>query len=169
MCNSHRLARLLGAIALLVAGACGRQASGNELTPAERAAIAREIEAKVRSAYDVTQPRMDERMLALYVDTGRVVSASVGHVVTSRDTLAAGIHEFWHNVGMNMRQPKWIWTATYVDVLSPTAAVFTGTYHVPHLTPRGEAHDIGGAMTLVFVKRDSKWGIVQEHLSDVQR
>lgn len=106
-------------------------------------------------------------MLALYSDTGRIVSASGGQVITSRDTLAKGIDLFWQNVGVNMRQPKWIWTHTYVDVLSPESAVFTGTYRVPHTTPRGEPHEIAGAMTLVFVKRGAKWGVVQEHLSDL--
>ena len=137
------------------------------LSAAERSAIAKEIETKVRSAYDLSQPNVDERMLALYSDTGRIVSSTGGRVTTARDSIASGIHYFWHNVGMNMRQPKWTWTATYVDVLSPTAAVFTGTYHVPHFTPSGEAHDIGGAMTLVFEKRGEKWGVVQEHLSDL--
>jgi ketosteroid isomerase-like protein len=96
-----------------------------------------------------------------------VVSASGGQVIASRDTLAKGIELFWQNVGVNMRQPKWIWTHMYVDVLSAESAVFTGTYRVPHMTPRGEPHEIAGAMTLVFEKRGGKWGVVQEHLSDL--
>ena len=144
----------------------GCAGGSTQLSAADRATIAREIEAQVRSAYDLSKPDVDNRMLKLYVDTGRVVSATAGRALTSRDSLAQGIHYFWRNVGVNMRQPQWIWTATYVDVLSPTSAVFTGTYHVPHTTPRGEPHDIGGAMTLVFEKRGGKWGVIQEHLSD---
>jgi ketosteroid isomerase-like protein len=155
----------LGVVALVVAGAC--TARHAELTPAQRAAIAREIDAKVRAAYDLSVPNAEQRMLSLYADTGRVVSASTGRAVASRDTVLLGIRQFWENVGVNLRQPKWVWTQTYVDVLSPDAAVFTGTYRVPHVTPRGEAHEIAGAMTLVFAKRGGKWGIVQEHLSDV--
>jgi hypothetical protein len=148
----------------LLAGGCAREGT---LSEAERAAIARDIEARVRAAYDLSKPDVDNRMLALYADSGRLVSATGGRVMTSRDSLAQGIHYFWRNVGVNMRQPQWTWTHTFVDVLSPDAAVFTGTYHVPHLTPRGEPHDIGGAMTLVFVRRNGKWGVVQEHLSDL--
>jgi ketosteroid isomerase-like protein len=151
-------------VSLGALGACRRDAT---MTGDERDVIAKDIDSRVRATYDLSQPNVDERMLSLYVDTGRIVSATGGRVVTSRDTLAQGIHYFWHNVGMNMREPKWIWIRTYVDVLSPTSAVFTGTYHVPHRTPSGEAHDIAGAMTLVFEKRGGKWGIVQEHLSDV--
>lgn len=136
------------------------------MTAVESKAIASTIDSLVRDAYDPTRPGMDARMLALYVDTGRIVSSTGGDAMTSRDTLAQGIHAFWSNVGANMRDPKWIWTRTYVDVLGPSAAVFTGVYHVPHRTPMGMPHDIGGAMTLVFEKRGAKWGVVQEHLSD---
>lgn len=159
----RRLTRLFGLCSFgLVLASC----APDRVTPDQRAAIAKEIEGKVRAAYDLSQPGSEQRMIALYVDTGRVVSASGGRVITSRDTLTLGIKLFWQNVGSNMRQPRWIWTHTYVDVLGPDAAVFTGTYRVPHLTPRGEPHEIAGAMTLVFAKRDGKWGVVQEHLSD---
>jgi hypothetical protein len=156
--RQHRALLLLGLIAC---------SAGESLTNDQRTAIATQIETQVRAAYDLSRPGAEQRMLALYVDTGRVVSASGGQVIASRDTVMQGIRLFWQNVGVNMRQPQWIWTHTYVDVLGPTAAVFTGTYRVPHLTPRNEPHEIAGAMTLVFEKRGPKWGVVQEHLSDV--
>jgi ketosteroid isomerase-like protein len=142
-------------------------ARSGEVSPLERGAIAQQIEAQIRGAYDLSKPGAEQRMIALYADTGRIVSASAGQVTTSRDTLTLGIKLFWQNVGSNMREPTWIWTHTYVDVLAPNAAVFTGTYRVPHHTPRGEPHEIAGAMTLAFAKRGGKWGVVQEHLSDV--
>jgi ketosteroid isomerase-like protein len=52
------------------------------------------------------------------------------------------------------------------DVLSRNAAVVTGTYRVPHRTPRGTPHELAGAMTLVFARRGGRWVVVQEHLSD---
>jgi hypothetical protein len=67
-----------------------------------------------------------------------------------------------------MRNPKWEWTSMTVDVLAPDAAVMTSTYRVPHLTPTGMNHVIGGAWTAVFQKRGGRWVIIQEHLSDVQ-
>ena len=94
------------------------------------------------------------------------VSAAGGQVLTSRDTLAMGIKAFWQNVGANMREPKWVWDQMMFDVLSPTAAVMTAQYHVPHLTPRNQPHTIGGAWTAVFQKREGRWYIIQEHLSD---
>lgn len=154
-------------VALLFAALLAGCASGDgELSPEQRRAIASEIDAKVRDAYDLSKPGSEERMIALYADTGRIVSASTGRAIASRDTVIEGIKLFWKYVGANMKQSKWIWTNSYVDVLSPNAAVFTGTYRVPHLTPRGEPHEIAGAMTLVFAKRGQKWGVVQEHLSD---
>ena len=160
--NSGRMMVALLVAALLAGCASG----GGELSPEQRRAIASEIDAKVRDAYDLSKPGSEERMIALYADTGRIVSASTGRAIASRDTVIQGIKLFWKYVGANMKQPKWIWTNSYVDVLSPNAAVFTGTYRVPHLTPRGEPHEIAGAMTLVFAKRGQIWGVVQEHLSD---
>jgi hypothetical protein len=55
-----------------------------------------------------------------------------------------------------------------VGVLAPDAAVMTSTYRVPHLTPMGTNHVIGGARTAVFQKRGGRWVIIQEHLSDGQ-
>jgi ketosteroid isomerase-like protein len=152
---------------LLLGLLAGCASQNGEPSATQRRAIAGAIEAQVRDAYDLSKPGAEERMVALYADTGRVVSTSGGRAIASRDTITRGIHLFWQYVGANMKQPQWIWTHTYVDVLSPNAAVFTGTYRVPHLTPRGEHHEIAGAMTLVFAKRGDKWSIVQEHLSDV--
>jgi len=160
--NSGRMQLLL-----LIAAFLGGCASGSgEVSAEQRRAIASEIDTKVRDAYDLSKPGSEERMIALYADSGRIVSSSGGRAIASRDTVIQGIKLFWKYVGANMQQPKWIWTNTYVDVLSPNAAVFTGTYRVPHHTPRGEPHEIAGAMTLVFAKRGQKWGVVQEHLSD---
>lgn len=152
---------------LLATLTLGCATQGDDLTQAQRASIAKQIEGKVRDAYDLSKPGAEQKMLALYTDTGRIVSTSGGRAITSRDTIAEGIRLFWVNVGSNMKNPKWIWTHTYVDVLAPNVAVFTGTYRVPHQTPRGEPHEIDGAMTLVFTQREGKWGVIQEHLSDV--
>jgi ketosteroid isomerase-like protein len=43
----------------------------------------------------------------------------------------------------------------------------TAKYHIPHLTPHNQPHTLGGAWTAVFEKRDGRWYIVQEHLSDL--
>lgn len=148
---------------LLLLPAC----STSTVTTAERQAIVDSLTRQVQAAYDVTKPNLEQRLLSLYPETGRVVSAAGGQMITSRDTLAMGIKAFWTNVGANMRDPKWVWDQMVFDVLSPNAAVMTATYHVPHLTPRNEPHTIGGAWTAVFEKRGGRWYVVQEHLSDL--
>ncbi len=137
------------------------------LSSGDRRAIADSLARQVRAAYDLSKPDVAQRMLSLYPPAGPIVSASAGRMITSRDTLAMGIKAFWDNVGVNMRQPQWIWDEMVVDVLAPNAAVMTATYHVPHLTPRNEPHVIAGAWTAAFEKRGSRWYVVQEHLSDV--
>jgi hypothetical protein len=159
----RRISILAGSIVVVVAAAC----SSSQPTAAEEKAIAAEIEREVRSAYDLKSGNVEKGFERLYADTGRIVSASGGTVIASRDTLFAGIHAFWQYVGSNMRNPTWMWDRIFVDVLSRDAAVMTATYHVPHLTPRNMPHVIGGAWTAVFRKEDGRWVIIQEHLSDL--
>jgi hypothetical protein len=137
------------------------------LTPTERRDIADSLARQVKAAYDLSKPDVEQRMLSLYPPSGPIVSAAAGRMITSRDTLAMGIKAFWDNVGVNMRQPQWVWDQMVVDVLAPNAAIMTATYHIPHLTPRNQPHVLAGAWTAAFEKRGSRWYVVQEHLSDV--
>jgi hypothetical protein len=147
--------------------ACARP-GGDALGTADRAAIADTLQRMIVSAYDITKPGdAVARMMSLYPRSGGVISASGGRVSVSRDSLESGIRAFWQYVGSNMRDPKWQWDPMHVDVLSRDAAVVTATYRVPHLTPAGMPHVIAGALTQVFVRRDGRWVVVQEHLSDV--
>jgi hypothetical protein len=155
--------------ALIALAACtspGNSRSYSQLSPAQEDTIRREVLTTLRDAYDLSKPDVVDRMASLYPE-GRVISANGGQVLTTRDSVVAGIHAFWNNVGRNMRQPRWIWTHAYVDVLSPTAAVVTATYRVPHFTPTNHPHEIGGAMTEVFQRRGNRWVVIQEHLSDL--
>lgn len=163
----NRVCAVVACALITLAGAGCGTAGPSRLTPEQEATIRREVLATLHDAYDVSRPGVVDRMLSLYPDSGRVVSASGGQVMTTRDSLAAGIREFWNNVGKNMRQPRWIWTHAFVDVLSADAAVVTATYRVPHLTPANHPHEIGGAMTEVFQRRGDRWVVIQEHLSDL--
>ena len=155
-----------GLAAALTAAAVGC-AKPTELPADQRNAIASQIEREVRDAYDLSKPGVEQRMLSLYPDTGRIVSASAGEMITARDTLTANIRYFWEHVGVNMRNPRWVWDRMVIDVMAPNAAVMTATYHSPHLNPHNQPHVIGGAWTAAFEKRGNKWVIVQEHLSDL--
>jgi hypothetical protein len=141
-------------------------ASRREVSEAQRRAIADTLTRLISSAYDFSKPDAVARLMSLYPTRGPVVSASGGHLTTSRDSLEMQIREFWDNVGRNMRDPKWTWGERRIDVLSPDAAVMTWTYTIPHRTPAGVPHVIGGAWTALFERRDGRWVIVQEHLSD---
>jgi hypothetical protein len=155
------------ALLLWLGTVAGCSRGNDELSAAERDQIAAGIRAEVEAAYDITSPGAVERLMSLYPRSGPVYSAGAGRFTASRDSLAAGIEEFWESVGVNMRDPRWEWTAMQIDVLSRNSAVMTATYRVPHHTPRGEPHVIGGAWTAVFARRGGRWEIVHEHLSDV--
>ena len=167
--NPRVLLTLVGvAVVLAVLATFGSKLGGATSAPParERAAIAREIEQQFRETYDLSKPDVLPRLLSLYPDSGRVVSATAGQLMTSPDSIADGIRYFWNNVGRNMRGPEWVWDEMLIDVLAPDAAVLTARYRVPHQTPDGRPHVIGGAWTAALVKRAGRWLIVQEHLSD---
>ncbi len=139
----------------------------SELSAEHRIALADSISALVRAAYaDIGEPSGVNRMMALYPDGGRIVSAGGGTATLSRDTLEQGIRTFWDDVGSRMVEPDWQWRGLWVDVLSRDAAVMTAVFRVPHHSPDGIPHVIGGAWTAAFARRDGRWVIVQEHLSD---
>ncbi|HEY5087235.1 MAG TPA: hypothetical protein VII66_07775 [Gemmatimonadaceae bacterium] len=132
----------------------------------QRLAAQRAIRNEVVSAYDFSRPNVPDNLMALYAPTGPIISASGGRITTSRDSLRAGIHAFWTNVGRNMRAAHVEWTAMNIEILAPTVAVMAATYRIPHEQPNGLPHVIGGAWTAVFVLRNGHWYVIEEHLSD---
>ena len=162
--------RSIPCIVLVAASLLGACVEGSAV-PAEaaRRAIADTIFATVDRAYDLSRRDGDvvARLMSLYPDSGRVVSAAGGRVTTSRDSIELQVRRFWEWVGANMQEPRWTWGRRHVDVLSPTAAVMTATYTIEHRTPSGAPHAIGGAWTALFQRQDGRWVIVQEHLSDL--
>ncbi len=162
-----RLRRPLMGLCLL-AGAVGTAGCREpEQIPAEeRRAIADTLTALVTDAYDFNRPDAVTRLLALYPDRGRVISAVAGRVTTSRDTLAGEIRGFWERVGQNMRAPRFELGSSYVDLITRDAAVVTLTYRIPHHTPRNTPHTVSGAWTMLWRRQGGRWRIVQEHLSD---
>lgn len=147
----------------LLASAC--QGAGS-VSAAQRLAIADSLEALVKRAYDFSQPNPTGRLLSLYPDSGRVISAAAGRVTTTRLVLATEIAGFWERVGQNMKNPKFLIGSSYVDVLTPDAAVMTFSYSIPHVTPAGRPHTVEGAWTTLWRREGGRWMIVQEHLSD---
>ncbi|MGQ0648696.1 MAG: nuclear transport factor 2 family protein [Gemmatimonadaceae bacterium] len=144
-------------------------ASGERLSTAQTAAISDTLRRIVRNAYDLSKGDAVRRFMSVYPSSGRVVSAAGGRVSTTRDSLQMSINAFWDGVGQHMLTPTWTWGNMDVDVLSPTSAVMTAQYAVPHWTDRGVPHVIGGVWTSVWRRTSEGWRIVHEHLSDMPR
>lgn len=147
----------------LIASACE---GGVRVSPEQRLAIADSLETLVNHAYDFSQPDVAKRLLSLYPESGRVISVAAGRVTTTRAVLATQLTGFWQRVGQNMKNPKFLIGSSYVDVLSPDAAVMTFSYSIPHVTPMGRPHTVAGAWTTLWRREGGRWMIVQEHLSD---
>lgn len=162
----------LAALALAAFAGCSSPRAapaGTDLSERERSAITDTIKERLISAYNLGSPDVVKSLMSLYPKNSgvQVISAAGGRVTASRDTLEAGVRSFWETVGRVMKEPKWEWGPMYVDVLSRDAAVLTTTYVVPHLTPQGTRHIIGGAWTSLWKRIDGEWVIVREHLSDM--
>ena len=164
----HAHVSVMAALILLPAlGVAGCDKASARTTAAERAAIADTIRQTVSQAYDFSRPDVLRRLMSLYPDTGRIVSAAAGRIIASRDSLERELRYFWESTGQNMHSPRLEWGNVYVDVLTPSSAVATWTYSIPHRTPAGQPHTVGGAWTALFVKRGGRWVIIQEHLSEL--
>lgn len=163
MANTVRAATIT--ILLTLATGCSRSSTAG-ITPADRKIIADSLERLVVSAYDLSRPDPVASLMSLYPTGDSLLSASGGGVVRTRAQLEQQVRAFWNYVGSNMQKPRWEWTSMDIDVLSHDAAVLTATYRIPHATPQGRPHNLGGAWTAVFANRGGRWVIVQEHLSD---
>ncbi|HEU5220221.1 MAG TPA: DUF4440 domain-containing protein [Gemmatimonadales bacterium] len=150
------------AVSLILLAACRPPAPAST---GSDAALADTLKARIAAAYDFSRPGVPERMSALYPDTGRVISASGGRIITTADSLKAGIATFWRSTGQNMRDAKWVWGDVFVERLGDDAAVLTATWSIPHIAPTGQPHTLQGAWTAIFRRISGQWMIVNEHLS----
>ena len=168
---TFRNRHLPSSAALIVAVALGCSnggSNGDVLSQTERTAIADTIRTLLTDTYvfDGTDPV--PRFMKLYADSA-VVSAASGGYTVGRDSILSALSSFWNRAGQFMRHPTWTWGAMNIDVLSRNAAVVTARYTIPHWTPEGRPHVIGGAWTSVWTRQGSRWVILQEHLSDLPR
>jgi hypothetical protein len=161
--------RAVAALVALVVASCRPAAPVATLSSTESAAIADSIRAAVTRAYDLSTGDVPARMLSIYPNEGRVVSATAGRVTATRDLVGSAVRSFWEGVGQYMVRPTWTWDAIQVDVLSRDAAVMTAQYTVPHWTSDGNPHVIGGVWSAVWQRRDGRWLVTHEHLSDMPR
>ena len=156
-------------IVALVLGCSTGRVESDELSPGEQEAIADTIRTLLTDTYTFDGADPVPRFMRLYPDTGSVVSAASGGFTQARDSIRQALTTFWTTAGQYMRQPSWTWGTMKVDVLSRDAAAVTARYTIPHWTPEGKPHVLGGVWTTVWARRDGRWVIVQEHLSDLPR
>lgn len=165
----RQLPNTIALLALVALGCSTSQGVGDELSAPERQAVADSIKALLEKTYTFDGSDPVARFMSLYADTGSVVSAASGGFTTARDSVRNALATFWKTAGQYMQQPTWTWGTMKIDVLSRNAAVATARYTIPHWTPEGRPHVLGGVWTTVWTRRGGRWVIVQEHLSDLPR
>lgn len=164
--TSRWLTSTVGMVA--TASVVGSSACSNpeQLSAEARREISDSLQVLVAAAYDFSKPAAIKRLVALYPDSGRVISAAAGHITATKPELQAEIVSFWQRVGQNMQGPTFQLGSVYVDVITRNAAVMTFSYAIPHTTPLGRRHTVSGAWTALWRRQEGRWMIVQEHLSD---
>jgi uncharacterized protein (TIGR02246 family) len=159
----------LAALIVVLPLGCSTKSSNDDFSASDRQATADSIRAILTSTYVFDGTNPVPRFMRLYADTGAVVSAASGGFTIGRDSIERALTSFWTTAGQYMQQPSWTWGPMQVEVLSREAAVVTARYTIPHWTPEGKPHVLGGAWTTIWSRREGRWMIVQEHLSDLPR
>lgn len=152
-----------------LAGCNGTSAGATSLSQAEARAVGDSIRAIVTGTYDLSKGDVPTRMLSVYPESGRVVSATAGRVTNTRALLETSVNAFWDGVGQYMIKPTWTWTNLEVEAIDRNTAMMTAQYTVPHWTDVGAPHVIGGVWTALWQRRGGRWVITHEHLSDMPR
>ena len=160
---------LAALIVALVLGCSTKGPESDELSLSERESIADSIRGLLTDTYTFDGADPVPRFMRLYPDTGSVVSAASGGFTEARDSVRQALTTFWTTAGQFMKQPSWTWGTMKIDVLSRDAAAVTARYTIPHWTPEGKPHVLGGVWTSVWTRRNGRWVIIQEHLSDLPR
>lgn len=167
--SAFRHASCLTALIVLSPLSCSTESGDRELGAGDRQVIADSIRGLLTATYVFDGANPVPRFMQLYADSGPVVSAASGGFTVGRDSIEKALTTFWTTAGRYMQHPSWTWGPMQVDVLSRDAAVVTARYTIPHWTPEGRAHVLGGAWTSIWSRRHGRWVIVQEHLSDLPR
>lgn len=127
------------------------------LSPARRAGIA---DAVKQTACDLLAERDADAVLEYYVPSPTVVSN--GFLYPSFESLASELKTFYGSLN-DVRVAAW--DEMSVDVVSESAAVFTGRFRWSSTDTEGELTDLGGIWTAVFVLVQNRWKILVRHES----
>ncbi len=152
-------------------GACGGGDSPARepapITAEANAALEDTLRRLISDAYRFDSGGGVSRLMSVYARGDAVASASGGRIIVGHDALQREMAGFWERVGRNMREPRFEISHSHLERLGPDGAALTFAYRIPHVTPDGRPHEAGGAWTAVFARREGRWMIVQEHLSDL--
>jgi ketosteroid isomerase-like protein len=134
-----------------------RKSSVRNLSPARRAAIA---EAVKQTACDLLAERDADSILDYYAPSPTVVSN--GFLYPSLESLASELKAFY---GSLREVSVAVWDGMRVDVVSDSAAVFTGRFSWSSTDTEGEPTNLRGIWTAVFVLVQNRWKIRVRHES----
>ena len=101
--------------------------------------------------------------VAVYLPTGPIVSLGGGELVTSRDSVAAGVGRFFRRataVDIVFPDPK-------IEVLGPDAAAIATPFVLMTTDSAGKQEEMRGAWSGVLAIREGRVRVLQEHQSNL--
>jgi uncharacterized protein (TIGR02246 family) len=132
-----------------------------EMTDAQRTAIGDSVSAAYHALFASVATRNVDSILAFYAPGDAWVAAELGMVYPSSDSVRAAFRSFFGGLRAVEMTPD----APRVQVLGPTAAVATATFHGTATDTTGVTQELRAAYSAVYERRAEGWKIVQTHES----
>jgi len=129
--------------------------SQHELTNEEREAVADTVGRLFDQIREATNAVDIDRLLGLYRDSDDLMYVAQSKIARSYNAYEQVVHSQFDPVAEANLQ----WLDTYIDVLTPDAAIATAAFQFTAVLQDGEIVNSAGTYTAVYSLRDGEWKI----------
>ncbi len=132
-----------------------------QLSDRQRTAIADTVKQLAKALFDAENQRNADVFIGQATDDPDFHYISSGNLFPSKDSLSRAAH----SRVKSLKALTYTLKDGYVTVLSPDAAVFTGSYDEVAVDSAGKSAQFRDGWTAVYARRHGQWKIVHGHFS----
>lgn len=136
-------------------------AHAQQVTVRQRTAIADTVKQLAQALFDAENQRNADVFIGQATDDPDFHYISSGNLFPSKDSLSRAAH----GRVRSLQALTYTLKDGYVTVLSPDAAVFTGSYDEVAVDSAGKSSQFRDGWTAVYARRHGQWKIVHGHFS----
>ena len=136
-------------------------ARAQQVTERQRTAIADTVKQLAKALFDAENQRNADVFIGQATDDPDFHYISSGNLFPSKDSLSKAAH----GRVKSLKALTYTLKDGYVTVLSPDAAVFTGSYDEVAVDSTGKSSQFRDGWTAVYARRHGQWKIVHGHFS----